>query len=48
MPIIEFGGSNGIIRKLTTHIADYEVAPNYPDVDLHDLLNTRVNTLTLL
>jgi Methyltransferase domain len=35
--VIEFGGSNGIVPKLMPHIADYEIAPNYPDVDLHDL-----------
>jgi SAM-dependent methyltransferase len=35
--VIEFGGSNGIVPQLMPHIADYEVAPNYPDVDLHDL-----------
>jgi SAM-dependent methyltransferase len=35
--VIEFGGSNGVVSKLMPHIADYKVAPNYPDVDLHDL-----------
>jgi SAM-dependent methyltransferase len=35
--VIEFGGSNGIVPKLMPHVADYQVAPNYPGVDLHDL-----------
>ena len=33
---IEFGGSNGFVRDLFVGV-DYEVAPNAPDVDIHDL-----------
>jgi len=34
--VIEFGGSNGAIKQMFLG-ADYEVAPNYPDVDVQDL-----------
>lgn len=34
--VIEFGGSNGFIRDLFAGV-DYEVAPNAPEVDIHDL-----------
>lgn len=34
--VIEFGGSNGVIRGYFEG-AVYEVAPNYPDVDVQDL-----------
>ena len=33
---IEFGGSNGFIRDLFDGV-EYEIAPNAPDVDVHDL-----------
>ena len=33
---IEFGGSNGFVRDLFVGV-DYEVAPNAPEVDVHDL-----------
>lgn len=34
--IIEFGGSNGFIQKIFNH-PNYEVADNYPEVDVQDL-----------
>src|SRR5215216_6770186 len=34
--IIEFGGSNHFIKNLFDH-SNYRIAPNYPEVDLHDL-----------
>lgn len=34
--IIEFGGSNHLIKNLFDH-CNYEIAPNYPEVDLQDL-----------
>jgi len=34
--VIEIGGSNGIISGFFKH-ADYEVAPNYPYLDVQDL-----------
>jgi SAM-dependent methyltransferase len=33
---IEFGGSNGVVQKMLPEIS-YEVAPNFPEVDLQDL-----------
>ncbi|WP_435269865.1 class I SAM-dependent methyltransferase [Streptomyces sp. 1222.5] len=36
LKLIEFGGSNGFIRDLCGE-PGYEVAPNAPSVDLHDL-----------
>lgn len=34
--VVEFGGSNGIIPTFFPR-AEYEVAPNYPEVDVQDL-----------
>jgi SAM-dependent methyltransferase len=34
--IIEFGGSNSFVKNIFNH-ASYEIADNYPVVDLHDL-----------
>lgn len=36
LKIIEFGGSNGFIKTLF-NMSSYEVAPNVPFVDIHDL-----------
>jgi len=34
--IIEFGGSNGMVRQIFNH-PNYEIAENYPRVDIQDL-----------
>jgi SAM-dependent methyltransferase len=41
--VIEFGGSNGIIEKLFD-TPSYEVAPNYPYVDIQNLSNYKENS----
>jgi SAM-dependent methyltransferase len=40
---IEFGGSNGFIRRLFNGV-DYEVAPNAPEVDIQDLSSYPADT----
>jgi SAM-dependent methyltransferase len=39
----EFGGSNTLIRAFFNH-PNYEIAPNYPEVDLRNLKNYRDGT----
>ena len=35
---VEFGGSNNVIRRFVPG-ADYEIAPNWPEVDVQNLVN---------
>lgn len=45
--VIEFGGSNGYINSIfidEVEFINYEVAPNYPEVDIQDLSNYQEST----
>jgi len=47
LKVVEFGGSNQIIRNFLP-LADFEIAPNYPEVDLPNLTGYKDNSWDLV